>query len=228
MRASIDHVVPYSWDTGQRPSFDYSSRCQDLPRMANSCNRLSLLVELSNKVQNLLTQPQLLGALSAWDDEQVEICCVRLVYREGRLDRVPLLPFYGCPIQPDHDSFHSLLLQAIDRMEKFQVFEIVGSYDGRSLPLQRINHLLSPALKLHYTARKNLSPAPRGVSLQPYLRPRDCDHVSIRRFSLPLTFFKPIPGDQEKSLILRPDCQSELTFSGPRCCPREFPLGLNE
>src|SRR2546426_8167273 len=76
--------------------------------------------------------------------------------------------------------------------------------------------ILSPALKLHYSARKSLSPAPRGVSLQPYLTPRDCDHVSIRRFSLPLTFFKPIPGDQEKSLILRPDCQSELTFSGPR------------
>src|SRR2546425_3545956 len=68
--------------------------------MANSCNRLSLLVELSNKVQNLLTQPQLLGALSAWDDEQVEICCVCLVYREGRLDRVPLLPFYRCPFSP--------------------------------------------------------------------------------------------------------------------------------
>src|SRR5437879_3734364 len=148
MRASIDHVVPYSRDTGQRPSFDYPSRCQDLPRMANSCNRLSLLVELSNKRKDLL--------------------------------------------------------------------------------IQRINHLLSPALKLHYTARKNLSPAPRGVSLQPYLRPRDCDHVSIRRFSLPLTFFKPIPGDQEKSLILRPDCQNTHMFSGPRCPPREFPLCLNE
>src|SRR3989441_12508545 len=171
MRTSIDHVVPYSRNTGQRPSFDYSSRCQVLPRMANSCNRLSLLVELSNKVQNVLTQPQLLGALSAWNDEQVEICCVRLVYREGRLDRVPLLPFYGCPIQPNHASFHSLFLQAIHWMEKFQVFEIVGSYDGRFLPLHVINHLLSPTLKLHYTARKILSPAPRGVSLQPYLTP---------------------------------------------------------
>src|SRR3989454_11033922 len=171
MRASIDHVVPYSRDTGQRPSFDYSSRCQDLPRMANSCDRLSLLVELSNKVQNLLTQPQLLRALPTWDDEQVEIRCVHLIYRQGWLDRVALLPPDRCPIQPDHDSFHSLLLQAIHWMEKFQVFEIVGSYDGRSLPLQRINHLLSPALKLHYSARKSLSPAPRGVSLQPYLTP---------------------------------------------------------
>src|SRR2546427_3633885 len=171
MRASIDHVVPYSRDTGQRPSSDYSSRCQELPCVANSGDRLSLLVELSNKVQNLLIQPQLLGALSAGDDEQVEISCDCLIYRKSRLDRVPSLPFYRRPIQPDNDSFHALLLQAIHRMEKFQVFEFVGSYDGRSLPLQRINHLLSPALKLHYSARKSLSPAPRGVSLQPYLTP---------------------------------------------------------
>src|SRR5437879_7180096 len=30
------------------------------------------------------------------------------------------------------------------------------------------------------------------------------------------------------SLILPPDRQSEHTISGPRCCPREFPLCLNE
>src|SRR5947209_8129405 len=54
--------------------------------------------------------------------------------------------------------------------------------------------------------------APRTSSAQPVL----LENSWVRQMLSP------------KSLILKPDQQSEHALSGPRCPPREFPLCLNE
>src|SRR3989442_7591568 len=53
----------------------------------------------------------------------------------------------------------------------------------------------------------------------------DTRSISIRTSFRKLAHFQ---DRSQKSLILKPDQKSELTFSGPRCCPRKFPLCLNE